>query len=114
MKITFVVAAAVLAMGTAVAAPVKYTIDPNHTYPSLETDHFGGLSVWREIVRQYPGLDTLYVADQAHIPYGPRPASEIGTFARGITKRPIRLMSCFISAPMSRRTLSRLPAANAA
>jgi len=46
----------------------------------------GGLSVWREIVRQYPGLDTLYVADQAHIPYGPRPASEIGTFARGITR----------------------------
>jgi len=47
MKITFAIAAAVLAMGTAVAAPVKYNIDPNHTYPSLETDHFGGLSVWR-------------------------------------------------------------------
>jgi polyisoprenoid-binding protein YceI len=47
MKITFAIAAAVLATGTAVAAPVKYNIDPNHTYPSLETDHFGGLSVWR-------------------------------------------------------------------
>jgi polyisoprenoid-binding protein YceI len=47
MKSTFVIAAAVLAMGSAVAAPAKYTIDSNHTYPSLETDHFGGLSTWR-------------------------------------------------------------------
>ena len=47
MKITFAIAAAVLATSSAVAAPVKYTIDPNHTYPSLETDHFGGLSTWR-------------------------------------------------------------------
>jgi glutamate racemase len=46
----------------------------------------GGLSVWREIVRQHPGLDTLYVADQAHIPYGPRPVAEILAFARGISR----------------------------
>lgn len=31
----------------AAAAPVKYTIDPTHTYPSFEADHMGGLSVWR-------------------------------------------------------------------
>ena len=24
-----------------------YTIDPTHTYPSFEADHFGGLSTWR-------------------------------------------------------------------
>ena len=36
-----------LATGAATAAPVKYNIDPNHTYPSFEADHFGGLSVWR-------------------------------------------------------------------
>ena len=47
MKIRFVVAAAVLAAASAAAAPVKYTIDSNHTYPSFETDHFGGLSTWR-------------------------------------------------------------------
>jgi polyisoprenoid-binding protein YceI len=29
------------------AAPVTYTLDPNHTFPSFEADHFGGLSVWR-------------------------------------------------------------------
>lgn len=31
----------------ALAAPVTYNIDPNHTYPSFETDHMGGLSTWR-------------------------------------------------------------------
>lgn len=29
------------------AAPVTYNLDPSHTYPSFEADHFGGLSVWR-------------------------------------------------------------------
>lgn len=33
--------------GTVLAAPVTYQIDPSHTHPSFETDHFGGLSVWR-------------------------------------------------------------------
>jgi polyisoprenoid-binding protein YceI len=47
MKIRFVIAAAVLVAGSAAAAPVKYTIDPEHTYPSFEADHFGGLSTWR-------------------------------------------------------------------
>jgi polyisoprenoid-binding protein YceI len=35
------------AFGSATAAPVKYKIDPNHTYPSFEADHKGGLSLWR-------------------------------------------------------------------
>jgi len=33
--------------GAALAAPVTYEIDPRHTYPSFEADHFGGVSVWR-------------------------------------------------------------------
>lgn len=33
--------------GATNAAPVTYNIDPNHTYPSFEADHMGGLSVWR-------------------------------------------------------------------
>ena len=45
----------------------------------------GGLSVWREIVRQMPHAGTLYLADQAHVPYGPRSAEEILGFARSIT-----------------------------
>lgn len=46
----------------------------------------GGLTVWREIVRELPSWDTLYVADQAHIPYGPRPLEEVRRFAEGITR----------------------------
>src|SRR3546814_5221772 len=29
------------------AAPVRYEMDPAHTYPSFEADHMGGVSVWR-------------------------------------------------------------------
>ena len=41
--------AALLALlaGAALADPVTYTVDPAHTYPSFETDHFGGVSIWR-------------------------------------------------------------------
>jgi glutamate racemase len=42
--------------------------------------------VWREIAAHWPSLGTVYVADQAHIPYGPRPLDEIRGFARGITR----------------------------
>ena len=38
---------AALACASAFAAPVTYVLDPNHTYPSFEADHMGGLSVWR-------------------------------------------------------------------
>jgi polyisoprenoid-binding protein YceI len=38
---------AALACASAFAAPVTYTLDPAHTYPSFAADHFGGLSVWR-------------------------------------------------------------------
>jgi polyisoprenoid-binding protein YceI len=38
---------AALLGASAFAAPVTYTLDPQHTYPSFEADHFGGLSVWR-------------------------------------------------------------------
>jgi glutamate racemase len=45
----------------------------------------GGLSVWREIVHQLPHEDTIYFADQAHVPYGPRPQEEIRQFCDAIT-----------------------------
>jgi glutamate racemase len=44
----------------------------------------GGLSVWREIVAQLPHENTLYLADQAHIPYGPRSQEEIRRFSVAI------------------------------
>ena len=38
---------AALVSASAFAAPVTYVLDPNHTFPSFEADHMGGLSVWR-------------------------------------------------------------------
>ncbi len=29
------------------AAPSTYNVDPDHTHPAFEVDHFGGLSTWR-------------------------------------------------------------------
>lgn len=46
----------------------------------------GGLSVWREIVRQLPHESTLYVADQGHVPYGIRSLSEVREYTKGITR----------------------------
>lgn len=46
----------------------------------------GGLSVWREIVRELPHEDTLYVADQVHMPYGPRTEEELRRFCTAITR----------------------------
>jgi polyisoprenoid-binding protein YceI len=47
MKITAAMLTIVMAVTSATAAPVKYTIDPDHTYPSFEADHMGGLSTLR-------------------------------------------------------------------
>ena len=52
-------ALAVLASGIANAATVTYDIDPEHTYPSFEADHFAGLSVWRGKFNKSSGKVTL-------------------------------------------------------
>jgi polyisoprenoid-binding protein YceI len=36
-----------------------YQLDPNHTYPSFEADHFGGISVWRGKFKKSSGVVTL-------------------------------------------------------
>lgn len=46
----------------------------------------GGLSVWREITRLLPNEDTLYVADQAHVPYGSRSLDEVQAFSEGVAR----------------------------
>jgi glutamate racemase len=46
----------------------------------------GGLSVLREIRAQIPAAHLLYFADQAHVPYGPRPLEEVRAFAEEITR----------------------------
>ena len=45
--------------GTAAAATVTYDIDPEHTFPSFEADHLGGLSVWRGKFNRSHGSVTL-------------------------------------------------------
>lgn len=57
-----VMAVAALAAGAVSAAPVKYNIDPNHTYPSFTADHFGGLSKWRGKINSSSGSVTLDAA----------------------------------------------------
>ena len=44
---SFALCASLCASLAARAAPVTYEIDPQHTYPSFEADHLGGVSVWR-------------------------------------------------------------------
>ncbi len=36
-----------------------YQLDPNHTYPSFEADHFAGLSIWRGKFTKTTGTVTL-------------------------------------------------------
>jgi polyisoprenoid-binding protein YceI len=47
MKIPVCLVGSLLIGSAAMAAPVTYQIDPAHTYPSFEADHFGGVSNWR-------------------------------------------------------------------
>jgi polyisoprenoid-binding protein YceI len=47
------------ASGSALAAATTYRIDPDHTYPSFEADHMGGLSVWRGKFNHTRGTVTL-------------------------------------------------------
>src|SRR5207244_12822757 len=53
------VAVVLAASSAATAAPVTYRIDPNHTHPLVELDHFAGLSTWRGLFRTTSGTITL-------------------------------------------------------
>lgn len=44
----------------------------------------GGLSVLRQIRARLPSEDVLFLADQAHVPYGPRPLKQVRRFSLGI------------------------------
>jgi glutamate racemase len=46
----------------------------------------GGLSVWLELVHQLPHERTIYLADQAHVPYGSRSLSEVRAYSEAITR----------------------------
>jgi polyisoprenoid-binding protein YceI len=46
----------------ATAAPTTYNVDPDHTHPTFDVDHFGGLSVWRGNFKKTTGKVTLDTA----------------------------------------------------
>jgi glutamate racemase len=46
----------------------------------------GGLSVLRSMRQQLPLEPVLYLADQGHVPYGPRPLEEVRFFSEEITR----------------------------
>jgi len=46
----------------------------------------GGLSILRQIRRQLPDEDVVFFADQAHVPYGPRPLEQVRAFSVAIAR----------------------------
>jgi glutamate racemase len=46
----------------------------------------GGLSVLRALWTQLPGLPIIYLADQAHVPYGPRPLEQVRQYSSEISR----------------------------
>jgi polyisoprenoid-binding protein YceI len=59
MRLNFAILALLGSIAAAHAAPATYNVDPDHTHPAFETDHFGGLSVWRGIFKKTSGKVTL-------------------------------------------------------
>jgi polyisoprenoid-binding protein YceI len=47
--------ASLTSIAVAVASPATYRIDPNHTHPLFEVDHFNGLSTWRGLFKATSG-----------------------------------------------------------
>jgi glutamate racemase len=72
----------------------------------------GGLTVAKEIIRQLPNENIVYLGDTARCPYGPRSAEEVKTFTwemtRFLLKKDIKMLviACeYIHSPSSIVTL---------
>jgi polyisoprenoid-binding protein YceI len=59
MKHKYALVLLALAATSATAASTTYNLDPDHTHPSFEVDHFGGLSTWRGTFKKSSGIVTL-------------------------------------------------------
>lgn len=60
-------------------------INPERPIGLLDSG-IGGLSILREVRAQLPAEDLIYVADQAHVPYGPRTIDEVRAFTVAIVR----------------------------
>ena len=89
--------------GAAWGAPATYQIDPDHTHPEFEVDHYG-MSVWRGLFRRASGVVTLDAAagtgtvdaiiDMASVDFGLDKLNEMAVSSRAppileATKYPI-------------------------
>ena len=59
MKYNYALLLLALAVTSATATSTTYNVDPDHTHPSFEVDHFGGLSTWRGTFKKSTGTVTL-------------------------------------------------------
>jgi len=64
MKHPFAPVLLMLGISSVLAAPVAYNVDPEHTHPSFEVDHFGGISTWRGTFKKTTGSVELDTAAQ--------------------------------------------------
>ena len=64
--------------------PGTWNLEPGSRPIGIFDSGVGGLSVLREIRRELPHEDLLYVADSGHAPYGEKPADEITERAEAI------------------------------
>jgi polyisoprenoid-binding protein YceI len=55
MKHPYALLLLILSATSATAASTTYNVDPDHTHPSFEVDHFGGLSTWRGTFKKTTG-----------------------------------------------------------
>jgi polyisoprenoid-binding protein YceI len=55
MKHNYALLVLILGVTSATAASTTYSVDPDHTHPSFEVDHFGGLSTWRGTFKKTSG-----------------------------------------------------------
>jgi len=62
------------------------SLDPTHAPIGVFDSGIGGFSVLRELRRLVPEESVIYVADQVHVPYGPRSLGEVRALAEAITR----------------------------
>ena len=55
MKYPYALLLLIVSATSATAASSTYNVDPDHTHPSFEVDHFGGLSTWRGTFKKTSG-----------------------------------------------------------
>ena len=60
--------------------------DPTRAPIGVFDSGLGGFSVLRELRRLAPEESVIYVADQAHVPYGPRSLAEVRALSEAITR----------------------------